>query len=349
MKNKFFALLVAFAFVLNGIGTAFADTNPKKKAGQTSQLVALLPASDGVMTLDVQRLFNDALPQILSGNQSMLTDIVGKIDEIKTKTGIDLRQFQQVAVGVAAKQISAKEIDFEPVVLARGTFNAGALLAVAKLASKGKYREEKIGDKTVYVFTMKDVVEENKPQTKNSWFDKAIDRMFAGLSREFAITSYDNNTLAIGSLARVRETLQVKTRISNEFLDLVFRKQNVVMSFGANLPDGLSKFVNLDNDEFGKNLDAIRQIYGTLDIVGTDTILAVTAKTLKPEQAQSLQETLEGLQMVGKALIGGSKSADKKVYARMIDNAKISRSGSEVMLNLQVPQSDIDILIGAKK
>ncbi len=348
MKNKFFALLVAFAFVLNGIGTAFADTNPKKKAGQTSQLVALLPASDGVMTLDVQRLFNDALPQILSGNQSMLTDIVGKIDEIKTKTGIDLRQFQQVAVGVAAKQISAKEIDFEPVVLARGTFNAGALLAVAKLASKGKYREEKIGDKTVCVFTMKEVAEENKPPTKNSWFDKAIDRMFAGLSREFAITSYDNNTLAIGSLARVRETLQVKTRISNEFLDLVFRKQNVVMSFGANLPDGLSKFVNLDNDEFGKNLDAIRQIYGTLDIVGTDTVLAVTAKTLKPEQAQSLQETLEGLQMVGKAIIGGAKGADKQVFGRMIDSAKISQNGNEVTLDLQVAQGDIDILVGRK-
>jgi hypothetical protein len=75
----------------------------------------------------------------------------------------------------------------------------------------------------------------------------------------------------------------------------------------------------------------------------------MTAKTLKPEQAQSLQETLEGLQMVGKALIGGSKSADKKIYARMIDNAKISRTGNEVMLNLQVPQTDINVLIGEKK
>ncbi|CAN5579487.1 hypothetical protein BH24ACI2_BH24ACI2_11060 [soil metagenome] len=355
MKNKFFALLVAFAFVLNGIGTAFADTNSKKKAGQTSQLVALLPTSDGVMTLDVQRLFNDALPQVLSGNQPMLAGIVGKIDEIKTKTGIDLRQFQQVAVGVTAKQISAKEIDFEPVMLARGTFNAGALLAVAKLASKGKYREEKIGDKTVYVFTTKNELKQNKPQSnKPSVLLPSIGLVVSfdfmkWFPNEVAVTSYDNNTLAIGSLARVRETLQAKTRISNEFLDLVFRKQNVVMSFGANLPDGLSKFVNLDNDEFGKNLDAIRQIYGTLDTVGADTILSMTAKTLKPEQAQSLQETLEGLQMVGKALIGGSKSADKKIYARMIDNAKISRTGNEVMLNLQVPQTDINVLIGEKK
>ena len=53
--------------------------------------------------------------------------------------------------------------------------------------------------------------------------------------------------------------------------------------------------------------------------------------------------------MVGKALLGGSKGADKKVYSRMVENAKISRTGNEIMLNLQVPQTDINVLIGEKK
>ncbi len=352
MKNKFFTLFVACAFVFNGIGAAFAGTN-NNKINQTSQLVALLPASDGIMTLDVQRLLGDALPQILSGNQPMLAKILGQIDDIKTKTGIDARQFQQIALGVSTKQISPKEIDLEPILLARGTFNAAALLAVAKVASKGKYREEKVGDKTVYVFKMDEMVKkdnsQNKPATKNSWFDKAIDRMFAGLTRELAVTAYDGNTLALGSAARVRDTLQSKTRVNNQLLDLVYRKQNVVMSFGANLPNGLSDFVDLGNDEIGKNLDAIRQVYGTFDVSGVNSNLAVTMKTFKPEQAQNLKDTLDGLQMVGKALIGGMKGADKKVYGRMIDNAKISRNADEIMLNLQVPQTDIDVLIGENK
>ncbi|CAN5140702.1 hypothetical protein BH20ACI1_BH20ACI1_32420 [soil metagenome] len=352
MKNKFFALFVVCAFVFNGIGTVFAKTNSDNKTNQTSQLVALLPASDGIMTLDLQRLFGDALPQILSGNQPMLAKILGQIDEIKTKTGIDARQFQQIAVGVSTKQISAKEIDLEPVMLARGTFNAGALLAVAKVASKGKYREEKVGDKPVFVFKIDEMVKKDNSQNKaakDSWFDKAIDRMFAGFNREIAVTAYDGNTLAIGSSARVRETLQSKTRVNNELLNLVYRKQNVVMSFGANLPNGLSGFVDLDNDELGKNLDAIRQVYGTFDVSGVNSNLAVTVKTFKPEQAQNLKDTLDGLQMVGKALLGASKGADKKVYGRMIDNAKISSAGNEIMLNLQVPQTDIDVLIGEKK
>ncbi len=351
MKNKFFALFAAFAFVLNGIGIAVAAPTTDNKTNQTSQLVALLPASDGVMTLDVQRLLGDVLPQILSGNQPLLAKIVGKIDDIKTQTGLDVKQFQQVAVGVSSKSISAKEIDFEPVILARGTFNAGALLALAKVASKGKYREEKIGEKTVYIFKLDEMTakSQTKPAAKDSWFDKVLDRMFAGLRRELAVTAYDGNTLAMGSTARLRETLQSKTRVSSQLLDLVYRKQNAVMSFGANLPNGLSGLIDLDNDELGKNLDAIRQIYGTFDVAGENSNLSVTAKTLKSEQAQNLTDTLQGLQMVGKSLLGSSKGADKKVYARMVENAKISRTDNEIMLNLQVPQTDINVLIGEKK
>ena len=355
MKKKISALFVVFAFVLSGIGVAAANTKPKKKsARQANQLAALLPASEGAVTLNTQRLFNEALPQILSGNQPMLNGILGKIDEIKNKTGIDLRQFEQIAVGIQSRKVSPTEIDFEPVILARGTFNGAALLAVAKVASKGKYREEKIGGKTVYIFTMKEIIEKDKPSTgkttaKSSIFERAIDKMFAGLSRELAAAVYDNNTLAIGSPARVRDTLGTKSRVSSEVLDLISRKPNAVISFGTNLPGGLSKFVDFDNDELGKNLDAIRQISGAMDVADGNAVVSMMAKTLTADQAQSLQGTMEGLQMVGKALLGGSQGANKKIYGRMVENAKISRAGNEVMLDLLVPNSDINALIGEKK
>ncbi len=348
MRNKFYALFVALAFVTNGIGTVVADTKTNQQFNQINQLAALLPASDGVITFDMQRLLSEAAPQILSGKPQMLTDINAKIDEISQKTGLDLRQFEQVAVGVSTKLISAREIDLEPVVLARGKYSAGALIALAKLASKGKYREEKIGNRAVYVFSGKEIVEQNKPNTKNSWFDKAIDRMIKALTKEIAVASYDNNTLAFGSLARVRETFESKLRVNPEVLTLANRKPNAIISFGAKLPNGLSKFVDLGNDEIGTTLDTIRQMSGALEVSGGNTIVSATAKTLKPEQAQMLAEMLEGLQMVGKALLGSSRGADKQVYGRMIDNAKITRSNAEVMLDLQVPQNDINILLGVK-
>ena len=348
MRNRIFAFVAACAFIFNAVGATFADTKSNNPSQQMNQLVALLPASDGVVTVNMQRLLSEAVPQILSGKPQMLTDITAKIDEIRAKTGLDLRQFEQVALGVSTKQISAQEIDLEPVVLARGKYNAGALIALGKLAANGKYREEKIGERTVYIFSGKEIIEQNKPQTKNSMFDKAIERMFKGLTKEFVVASYDTNTLVFGSLARVRETFESKTRVGADVSDSINRKPNAIVNFSAKLPNGMSGFVKLDNDEFGKTLDSIRHISGAMEVAGGNATVSIAAKTLKAEQAQSLQETLEGLQMVGKALIGGSKGADKQVYARMIENLRLTRNVNEVAFDLQVPQSDINILLGVK-
>jgi hypothetical protein len=168
------------------------------------------------------------------------------------------------------------------------------------------------------------------------------------LTKEFVVASYDTGTLIFGSLARVRETFETKTRVSADVSDSINRKPNAIVNFSAKLPNGMSGFVKLDNDEFGKTLDSIRQISGAMEVAGGNATVSIAAKTLKAEQAQSLQETLEGLQMVGKALIGGSKGADKQVYVRMIESLRLTRNINEVMFDLQVPQSDINILLGIK-
>ena len=349
MKKKIFALLVAIAFGVNMAAVALADVKTNKNERQTGSLAALLPASDAVVTFNGQRLVNEGLPQVLSANQPMLKGILGKIDEVKNKTGVDLRQFEQFALGISTKRIGAKEFDFEPVVLARGSFTAAAMISLGKVALNGKYREEKIGDKTVYIFTPPvGIKPQIKAQTNKSVFEKAMDKMIDKLSREFAVSSYDGNTLAIGSPARVREALQTKMRVSSEVLSLVNRKPNALINFGMTVPSGMSALINLENDELGKNIDSIRQISGVIDLAEGNAIVSLAAKTLRPEQAQALRETLDGLQMVGKTLLGGSKGADKKVFARMIENARITNNAGEVTLDLQVPQSDIDILVGVK-
>lgn len=349
MKHKFFALLAVGVLMLNAVGATLADTKSNKIKKQTSQLVALLPASDAVMTFDSQRFLSEALPQILSGNQPMLSDILGKIDEMKSKTGIDFRQFEQVAVGVTAIKIKENEYDFEPVALARGQIDASALIAVAKIAAKGKYREEKIGEKTVYIFAVKEIAAQNKPQVSNPEKDVKIDKMLGKLSSEIAVTAFDSKTLAIGTEARVRQTLEAKTRVGADLTGLLYKKQTSVMNMAAKIPNGMSAFLPLENDELGKNIDAIQYIYGAMDVSGANTSVQMTAKTKQNMQAQGLLETLQGLQIVGKAFLGGSKGADKQVYARMIENAKFSRTLNEVTLDLDVPQDDINVLIGEKR
>jgi hypothetical protein len=350
MKNRSFAIIAAFVLLLNLTGLGSADTKSTRSAKpQAGALVAMLPASDGVVTLDAARFFNNGLPTLLSANQPALAELMAKIESIKAETGIDLRKFESVAVGFAVKPISAKEYDFDPVVIARGDIAAGGLVAVAKLASNGKYREEKIGTRTVYVFSAKDVAQKNAPKTANSKAAGFIERALNGLTREIAVTSLDANTLAFGSLPRVRQTVEAKTRVDADITGLLLRNPNAILNFAARTPTGLSQFLSLDNDELGKNLSSIRFLWGSMDLVENNAVVRLMARTARADQAQSLFDTVQGLQVVGKALIGGSKGADKQVYARMIDNAKIAKAGNDVTLDLAVPQADIDILVGQIK
>ena len=348
MKKKIFALLTVWAIVFSaaGVGLALPKDNKNKS---NNQLVTLLPPSDAAMAIDAKRLFGEALPQILSGNQPLWAEILGKLDEIKSRTGVDYKQFQQIAVGVSSIRSTAEGFDFEPLVLARGQFNSTALMTAAKTAAAGKFREEKIGERTALVFSPMAAIEQNKVKINSSKHAEIISKFLGALSKEMALTTYDGGTLVFGSLARVREMFESKTRIGAEVLSLVSRKPGAIVGFGALLPNGLSQFMVLNDDTFGQSLEGIRQLSGSIDVAGENTIVSVAIKTVDAAQAKNLKDTIASLQSILPGVLKGSKGEDKKVYARMLENARLAQTGNQITLDLQVPQTDLNVLVGEKK
>lgn len=349
MKSKLFAIFTLSVFVLNTAGSALADTKARKSAN-TAVLVAMLPASDGVVVFDIKRFLDSALPQMLSGNQTMLAEVTKAIDEARAKTGIDVRQFQTLAAGVSAAQVGPKKYDLDSVLIARGQVNSATVLAAAKLAAKGKYREEKIGEKSVYIFEARDVAAVHAPQGTSATAGM-IKKALGAFSKDMAVAALDGSTLAFGDVEKVKATVAGTSKVEKELTDLLSKTATPVATFAARVPEGMSAFLPLDNDELGKNIDSIKLLYGSMDVNGTGTNLNATARTLQAEQALSLKETLDGLQMLGKMFLGSAKGADKQVYARLVDNVKFSTKGNEVSMNLAIAQTDIDFLIGllAKK
>jgi hypothetical protein len=352
MIKKFFAFTLALLFVLNAAAdSAFADTKkPKRKraaaASQTNRLVALLPQSDGVMFIDLQRLLNEALPQILSANPAKLNEINEHIDQIKNQTGLDVRQFEQIALGVTFKQTATAKTTFEPVILARGKYNSEALLTLAKIALKGKYREEKAGNKALYIFAAKEILAENKAKITGSGSpDKTFDFLLNKMPSEIAVASLNANTLAIGSIARVRETIESKVKIGADVATLLNRKPNSIISFAANTPVGLSQFLELDEDMLGQSLSSVRQIYGAVNLNAGNVVGFVGAKASGAEQAKSLEEMLGGLQAVGRGFLSNARGERKQAYARILDSAKITRAGTEVSIDFQVANADVALFI----
>lgn len=344
MKKRFFAFFILSVFILNAAGFVIADTKPVKK--QPNALLALLPASDVVISLDGKRFFESALPQILSGNKEMLDALDAHADEFKTNTGIDIRQFEQIAVGATIKQISDTDTDIEPVALARGNFNANSLPALAKYASSDSYREEKIGNRTVYMFSPKKLIERQKTTVKNSVFQKIIDHLIPRGADEIAVTAYDANTLAFGKFERLTLMLtDAKSRVDANLLAAVNRNPNAVMSFAAKFPNGVSGFIKWGDVQ---NLNAIRRISGSLDVAGENVSISAAAKSFDVAHAEGLRQNLSDAREIGKVLLASSKNPQNKIYARLADSVKITRNGSEVLLDLLIVQSDIDLLIGAK-
>jgi hypothetical protein len=350
MKNKMFALATAVLLLANSVGFVLADTKPETKRRQAvDPLVAMLPESEAVAVFDAARFFSVGLPQLLSANQPLLAEMNAKLDKMQSDIGIDLRKFERVAMGLSMAPSAAKKVSAEPVVIARGSFTAGALLGLAKIASNGGYREEKIGARTIYIFTPKNDPAKTGtkpgPTPSSGVVDQALDK----LSREIAVTALDDRTLAVGTVERVRQTVNGRTHVANDVTALLPVNSSPILSFAARIPVDAAKSVTTGNDELANNINSIRYMWGTADAGDGSANLQVSARTTNADQAQKLLEMLQGLQMVGKSFLGSAKTPDKLAMGRIIDSAKLVKAGNDVSLSLVVPQSDIDLFIGAKK
>lgn len=346
MKIRFISVAAITVLLLNAVGFAAGDTQrAQTKKREVTRLVSLLPASDCIAVFDSKRFFVESLPKLLSANQPMLADVMGKISEMEKTTGIDLKKFGQVAVGISYTKVSDVETDFEPVAIANGEINAGAMIAVAKLASNNKYRQEKIGERTVYVFTPQDILSKRKPVASNSHIASVIDKAFNGLVKEVAVVALDENTLVLGPLSRVRETIERRVPFRNNLIGMLSVRETTVMSFAGKMNGGFTMMLPLAPDELGKNIEMIDFLSGSIDVAGVGTTFQAMARTKEPEQAKMLGETLGGLQIVGEAILGASKRPDQKIYGRLIKNAKIETRGTDLSVELLVSQAEIDGLL----
>jgi hypothetical protein len=198
------------------------------------------------------------------------------------------------------------------------------------------------------VFSPDDLIKSNTNGDKGSFLEKTIAKLFRGLSQEVALTAVDPNTVAFGSLKRVKETIGDTPRIGDELLTMVGRKPSALANLGMLLPTGMAQFIELDDDTLGDSLKAIRKMQGSLDLVDGETELSVAATAVNADEAEGISMLLASLQRLVGALLRGNNGADKQAYSRMLDNLIITQKDLDVLVELKVPKSDLDVIIGKK-
>lgn len=293
-------------------------------------LMSALPPSDAVAIINVARVFNEALPKLLAENPAKLAEVTNELARFKSQTGLDPRSFDQVALGFSYQYPREGITKVSTVALARGTFNAGAMVAAGRLAANGKYAEQKYQGKTIYIFSL-----ERQIRLLGLWDVKVGD---------LAVAALDSNTLALGDLDVVRgaiDATKAGKHPNAELLALASRDPDAIVGFGGNVSPKLLENLSLSNDTIASELTAVRQIYGTLGMTNTDLALMLTARTVDTYAAKNLGDTVEGLKQLGGFFVGRLTGAKGTLARSALDNLTSTTTGNELQIRTAVAQSQV--------
>ena len=209
MKIRILISAILISLLLTGLSTAVSAQTRRRVPATTARvpattaqsLLARLPTSDAVAQVNVKRVLTEAMPKLLAGNSAKLAEVDSHIEQFKTRTSLDLRSFDEIALGMLYSYPSAGITKIDTVAVARGAFSTSAIIAAGRLAAEGKYREEKYLGKTIYIFTLDQQV-------------KLLGLLDLKI-RELAVTPMDANTLP-GRCGRIRDTVAASRERSAE-------------------------------------------------------------------------------------------------------------------------------------
>jgi hypothetical protein len=334
VKIKLLNLAIVFVALFLQID-AEAQTRSRATAPAAPSLMASLPESDAVAQVKMNQLLNEAMPQILANNPARLSELNASLDKFKDRTGLDPRMFQQVALGVRFTYPSEGVTKVETVALANGTFSAPAMVAAGRVASNGKYREEKYRDKTIYIFTLEENIR--------------LLGMFDIKLAELAAAPIDSNILALGDPAGVRHLIdasRLRKQTNTELIALASRDPNAVIGFGANVNEQLIGNLDIGNAPIATDLGTLRQVYGSVGTTQSDLQLFLAARAVDAQAAKNLGDTLEGLKQFGALLVGRLSGAKGVVAKSALSNMKIVAAANELQIRTTVAQAEIGPLFG---
>ena len=335
MKRKLFGSLVAVALVVT-TGAVYGQRTTRKPVTRPAaiDIFAYVPKSDGIVVVDVNRLLNEALPQVFAGDSAKLAQINSEIDKFKTQTGIDARTFTRAVIATRYTYPSPNVTKLETVAIATGSSSAAAVVSGARAAAKAKAREEKYGGKTITILTVNDQMK--------------VFGLWNTHVSELAVAPLDANTVAVGTPATVRAAIDAGKTAKRDSVDLVTlatRDPQAVIGFGANVPAAVWTGLNLGTDAIAQDASSIRQAYGSAGTTATDISVMLVARTETPAAAKNLGDTVTGLkQLAGLYIL--QMTGDKKALAQSaLSNLKINVRANELEIRTQVAAANIATLM----
>jgi hypothetical protein len=297
-------------------------------------LLSSLPASDVVVYIDLQRILTEIVPRLLAKDPATLAKITAGINEVKTKSGVNILAIDSVVVGVkfvGTLTHQMKKDNLGVVIIAHGDFDANALVAFLKQETKGKGHEETYGGKVIY----------SEPQPAPP--KKKTERETA------ALALLDANTVAVGDLPQVRAAIDAfagKDRVDTALVQLAERDSSSFTGMAGNVPASLIQDLHESappSDQMAqvinKAIEGLKQIFGSIGATPTDFNVITGVRLSSPEQAASLSDMLLGLRQQALGEIKDQETRD------LINSLQITAQGDELQIRADIKNEVVQGLV----
>src|SRR6267142_3168046 len=347
-------LLVAAAAVNTNAQDARSQTTPDrtqltttKSAGLTATTVptspapqgvinslSSLPEADGLIYVNLQRILNEALPKFMPAKD--LEEMRKGFAEAKANAGIDPGRIDYAVIAIRFKKPTA-DLNFQApefMLVASGDFSADSLMTMARMASQGKLRDEKYGNKTIGLMTIDPIVKESaKTPLLKSFTERGI-------------VALNANTIASGSPGYLRAAIDAgdgKERISAEALNFLVRDPNALISFAGSPWGSFAKSFGMLGTE--TNPRAARcemkmgDIYAALTMDDKNFMIRGVSNADNPDTAKIIANLYSAL------LQYATTSVPDPVAQSLLKGLNIKAEGDEVLVRADFPQQMvIDLL-----
>jgi hypothetical protein len=296
-----------------------------------------LPEVDTLVYINPQRILNEVVPKFLPPK-----DVEGMrkgFEEVKKSAGIDPTKIDYIVIATRFKKPTA-DLNFQApefMLVASGDFNAESLIALARMASQGKLRDEKYGTKTLGLMTIDPLVKEAE---KNP-FLKAF--------TEVGILTLNANTIAAGTPSYLRAAIDAsegKERISTEKLNSLVRDPNVLISLAGTPWHSFAKSFGMMGTETNPRAprceSKIGDIYAALTMDATNFMLRGVMNADNPDTAKIISKLYSGF--LGYA----ANSIPDPSAQSLLKGFAITSEGDDVLIRADVPQQMVMELIQQK-
>ncbi len=315
--------------------------------------LAFVPNSDVVVLVDINKFLGTKLFNSLLNNQKSRKEFQ-EFEEKAAIYGFNMRQIQSVAVGVNLNQQKADDSKFCAVVT--GGFDREKILSsIAASPDKVTIESEEYQGRTVYLLTDKEK-QANKLAASSGVKGAKIDE-------KIAVTFLNSQTLSIGTLDRVKDSIDVQNGkqvsvTSNQQMNNYINTTSTtaIFRFAAIIPEkqksatsgnksvGAKAAAN-DDSPFGnpeKLLEAVQSAYGSVDFA-TGVQLETTALIRSESEAKQISDALNGLLFLGRSALQGDPKQTS--LAKMLDGVVISGGLKDVRLNVNIPEALLNEVI----